>query len=144
MLTGAVKIESDPICSSAGCTQYAHKKTPLGYPLDYPVPNHGADPDMVGTANSVSIAEAMHAHKLDLTSRLARAKYHNVAKDTMYNFDPKLDEHIVHSQSNLANAEDRLGHKWVIEDEPAYVPVHERPAAAGAAGTEAAAIQTEM
>jgi hypothetical protein len=86
---------------------------------------------MVGSANSLSIAEAMHAHKLDLASPAARAKYHNVAKDTLYDYHPNLDEHIVHSQSNLANAEDRLGHKWVIEDEPAYVPPHER-----AIGTE--------
>merc|ERR1719213_1502206 len=42
-----VQLDSDPICSSAGCTQYAHKKTPLGYPIDYPVPYHGPDPDML-------------------------------------------------------------------------------------------------
>ena len=135
LLASAVKIESDPICSSAGCTQYAHKKTPLGYPIDYAVVDHGKDPDMVGTKNSLSIAEAMHAHKLDLGTRESKAKYHNVAKDTQYNFDPKLDEHILHSQKNLADAEDRLGHKWVIEDEPAYTPAHEK---------EAAAVQTEI
>ena len=37
---------SDPICSSAGCTQYKHKKTPLGYPINYPVPNNGVDADV--------------------------------------------------------------------------------------------------
>jgi hypothetical protein len=143
MLTSAVKIDSDPICSSAGCTQYAHKKTPLGYPLDYAVPNYGKDPDIVGSANSLSIAEAMHAHKLEMGTIASRAKWHNVAKDTMYNFDPKLDEHILHSQKNLADTEDRLGHKWVIEAEPAYVPAHEKPAAA-AAPEASNALQTQI
>merc|ERR1719213_639769 len=114
------EVESDPICSSAGCTQYAHKKTPLGYPLDYAVPDHGRDPDVVGTKNSLSIAEAMHAHKLEMGTPQSKAKYHNVAKDVPYNFNPALDEHIIHSQENLANTESSLGHKWVIESEPAY------------------------
>lgn len=151
LLAQAVKIDSDPICSSAGCTQYAHKKTPLGYPLDYPVPDHGRDPDVVGTKNSLSIAEAMHAHKLVMGTPESKAKYHNKAKDVDYNFAPKLDSHIIDSQNNLANAEDRLGHKWVIEDEPAYVPYHlrkkadpaEGAAATPAAAADAAALQLE-
>ena len=44
---------SDPICSSAGCTQYQHKKTPLGYPVDYFVPNFGPDPENAATMNSM-------------------------------------------------------------------------------------------
>ena len=38
-----VQIESDPICSSAGCVQYLHMKKGLGYKINYPVPNFGAD-----------------------------------------------------------------------------------------------------
>jgi hypothetical protein len=122
-----IDLHSDPICSSAGCTQYAHKKTPLGYDLDYFVPSFGPDPDMVGTKNAISIAEAMHNHKIIMGTKESRAKWHNVAKDTMYNFAPDLDENIRHSQKNLADSEDRLGHKWVIEDDAAYTPYFMQP-----------------
>jgi hypothetical protein len=54
-------LESDPICSSAGCFQYNHPKKSESalIPRDYFVPNFGKDPDMTGTMNSLSIAEAM-------------------------------------------------------------------------------------
>ena len=56
--SSAVNIKSDPICSSAGCTQYKHKKTELGYDLDYPVPNFGEDTEITDTKNSLLTAEA--------------------------------------------------------------------------------------
>lgn len=37
-----VKTESDPTCSSAGCN-YASEKGPAGHPMNYFVPNFGAD-----------------------------------------------------------------------------------------------------
>jgi len=49
-----IQLDSDPICSSAGCTQYKHKKTPLGYALNYPVPNNGVDRDITDTHASVA------------------------------------------------------------------------------------------
>jgi hypothetical protein len=107
---------SDPICSSAGCTQYAHKKTPRGYPIDYPVPAFGEDPEILGTANSISIGEAMHKHKLIMGTPESKAKWHNPAKDTMYNFAPELDGDIKDAQAHLGYAEDQRQHKWVIED----------------------------
>ena len=122
-----VQMESDPICSSAGCTQYKHKKTPLGYDLDYAVPSFGPDPDMVGTANAVSIAEAMHQHKLILGTPESKAKWKNMAKETLYDYHPELDSHIKDSQKNLADTEDKLGHKWVIEEEDAYTPYFMKP-----------------
>merc|ERR1719162_2884418 len=57
---------SDPICSSAGCTQYKHKKKPLGYKINYGVPNFGVDTDMIDNHASLAIAEAMKSHKLAL------------------------------------------------------------------------------
>ena len=57
-------MEDDPICSSAGCTQYKHPEAPAGHPTDYPVPSFGADPDIEATANSISIGEAMYNHKI--------------------------------------------------------------------------------
>jgi hypothetical protein len=108
-------LESDPICSSAGCTQYAHKKTPLGYDIDYFVPNFGPDPDNAATMRSIEIGEAAHGHKLVMGTPESQAKWHNVAKDTDYNFAPDLDEDMVHTAKHLADTQTRLGHQWVIE-----------------------------
>jgi len=41
-----------------------------------------------------------------------KEKFHNKAKDVDYNFDPPLDHNIVVSQSNLANAEQSIGHSY--------------------------------
>ena len=51
------EINSDPICSSAGCTQYDHPSKDLGYKINYAVPNFGADQDMINTKVSAGIAE---------------------------------------------------------------------------------------
>ena len=110
------QLDSDPICSSSGCTQYKHKKTPRGYPIDYPVPDHGSDPDMDATQRSIAIGEASHSHKLVMGTPESKAKWHNVAKDTQYNFAPDLDHEIVSTQKHLGDTETKLQHKWVIED----------------------------
>lgn len=52
-----VQVNSDPICSSAGCGQYKHPSKPRGYPIDYPVPSFGRDPDIMGAENSLAVAE---------------------------------------------------------------------------------------
>jgi len=39
------QLESDPICNSAGCTQYKHPEEKT-HPMDYPVPSFGSDPEM--------------------------------------------------------------------------------------------------
>ena len=52
-----VKAESDPICSSAGCTQYEHPTKALGYKINYFVPHFGEDSDMIASRTSASIAE---------------------------------------------------------------------------------------
>jgi hypothetical protein len=36
----------------------------------------------------------MHGHKLVMGTPESKAKYHNVAKDTNYNFNPALDADI--------------------------------------------------
>merc|ERR1719230_543419 len=88
-------IESDPICSSAGCTQYQHKKKPLGYKINYPVPNFGVDTDIIDNHASLELAESMKSHKLALGTEASKAKWHNPAKDVDYNFAPKLDGDII-------------------------------------------------
>lgn len=100
---------SDPICSSAGCGQYAHPEPPKGHPMDYPVPNFGKDPDMTGTMNSLEIAQKMNNHKLIMGTPESRAKWHNVAKDTLYDYHPALDKDVISTNKHIAEAEDRLG-----------------------------------
>jgi hypothetical protein len=41
-------VRSDPICDSAGCSQYLHPKPPKEdeHPMDYFVPNFGRDPEV--------------------------------------------------------------------------------------------------
>lgn len=55
-------------------------------------------------------------HNLVMGTKASKAKWHNVAKDTMYDFAPKLDADIRTTKKNLADSETNLGHKWVIED----------------------------
>jgi hypothetical protein len=86
-----INIESDPICSSAGCTQYKHKKAPRGYDINYPVPNFGVDHDILDSHHSLAISEGALSHKLIMGTDASKAKWHNPAKDTDYNFAPKLE-----------------------------------------------------
>ena len=114
---------SDPICNSAGCSQYLHSWVPpLGYDVDYHVPSFGPDPDMVGTMKSIEIGEVAHEHKLVMGTADSAAQWHNVAKDTLYNYDPELDEEMKYTADHLSQSQLNRGHKWVIEDEPVWTP----------------------
>ena len=64
---------------------------------------------MTGTMNSLNIAQDQLKHNLVMGTPESRAKYHNAAKDTEYNFDPKLDKDVITSQRSLVNAEESLG-----------------------------------
>ena len=55
--------ESDPICSSAGCTQYKHKTKGLGYKINYPVPNFGRDHLINQNFESLDLAEKQLGHR---------------------------------------------------------------------------------
>merc|ERR1711934_459892 len=120
----AVKINSDPICSSAGCDQYKHKKKKRGYDINYFVPNFGADKDMTDNHHSLAISEGALGHTLEMGTEKSKAKWHNVAKDTDYNFAPKLDADMIHTAKHLGDAESSLGHKWVIDDLQVASDVH--------------------
>jgi hypothetical protein len=120
-----IMIESDPICSTAGCTQYAHPPPkdsttePPPAAVDYPVPNFGKDPDMVSTMNSIKIAEEMNTHKLVMGTPESKAKWHNVAKDTLYDYHPSLDKDVISTNKHIAEAEDTLGFQMVqLQDDP--------------------------
>jgi len=61
--TGAdIRLESDPICNSAGCTQYKHPQKDRGYKINYPVPNFGRDHDINTNFNSLDRAEEIVGH----------------------------------------------------------------------------------
>ena len=107
--TSLTQARSDPICSSAGCTQYEHPAPPKGHPMDYFVPSFGRDPDMEGTEDSIDIAQKMIGHKIIMGTDESKAKWHNVAKDTLYNYHPELDYDIRVSNTNEAAAEQTLG-----------------------------------
>jgi len=97
-------VESDPICSSAGCDQYKHKKAKLGYDINYPVPNFGEDRDMKWTLENEKLASSMVGHHWDFGTEESKAKWHNKAKDTDYDFAPKLDGDMITTAKNLDNA----------------------------------------
>ena len=68
---------------------------------------------MVGTMNSIAIGEKMNSHKLIMGTADSRAKWHNVAKDTTYDYYPSLDKDVVSTNKHIADAEDLLGHSMV-------------------------------
>ena len=109
-------LESDPICSSAGCSQYKHKKKDRGYKINYPVPNFGVDTDIIDNHASLAIAEDALSHKLIMATAQSKAKWANPAKDVDYNFAPKLDADMIATAKHLSDSQDALGHKWVIDD----------------------------
>jgi hypothetical protein len=120
-----IMIESDPICSTAGCTQYQHPAPkdsttePPPAAVGYAVPNFGKDPDMAGTLNSIKIAEEMNKHKLVMGTPESKAKWHNVAKDTLYDFNQPLDKDVISTNKHISEAEDKLGFTMVqLRDDP--------------------------
>mmetsp|Transcript_38174 Transcript_38174/g.58224 ORF Transcript_38174/g.58224 Transcript_38174/m.58224 type:complete len:139 (-) Transcript_38174:70-486(-) len=107
-----VQLESDPVCSSAGCTQFKHKHLEPAYPVDYPVPNLGQDREIKTNLNSLKKAEDIVHHHWEFGTKDSKDKWHNVAKDTNYDFTPGLDHDVKDSQANLANTEGRMGHTY--------------------------------
>jgi len=103
-----VQIGSDPICNSAGCTQYKHPEV-TSHPMDYPVPSFGVDHDVETTANSIAIGEAQYNHKLIMGTEESKKQWENPAKKAPYNFNPALDHDMKVTANNLNNAEATLG-----------------------------------
>lgn len=80
------------------------------------MPNFGVDHDILDNHHSLEIAEGALSHKLEMATEKSKAKWHNPAKDTDYNFAPKLDGDMISTAKHLADSENNLGHKWVIDD----------------------------
>lgn len=116
-----LQLESDPICPSSGCQQdywnsYTHPapKDLNNWPRDYFVPDFGQDHDIIGSLDNIALAQAHYNTTWSMGTAESKAKFHNPAKDVMYNYAPDLDGDIIDSQSNLANAEDSLGKKYEL------------------------------
>jgi len=88
-------MQSDPICSSAGCTQYKQPEGPAGHPMNYHVPNFGMDHEIVASENNEKIASALVGHSWAFKTPESWEKYRNRAKDASYNFDPELSEDMI-------------------------------------------------
>jgi len=72
--------------------------------VDYPVPNLGQDEDIKTTANSIAIAEATTKHTIVMGTPESKAKWHNVAKDVLYNYNPSLDKDVISTNKNIIDA----------------------------------------
>ena len=110
-VTAAITLNSDPICNSAGCTQYLHPGNKLPYKINYFVPNFGQDTEINQNKDSLKIAEAQLGHKLGFPYGNGTRKIVEYPKNLPY------DEDIVDSQANLKSAEKVLDHKWDIVKE---------------------------
>ena len=111
-LDNLIALNSDPICSSAGCTQYKHPKKKT-HPMNYPVPNFGGDSDIADTFNSLKVAEAQRQHHWDF--HFQKPPPVNPAKKTLYDFAPELEGDIKASKKHLSDAEARYG-RWDFAD----------------------------
>lgn len=67
---------------------------------------------MVGTLDSIKIGEEMYKHKFIMGTADSKAKWHNVAKDTLYDYYPKLDSDVIVTNRNIDAAEKTLGHTY--------------------------------
>lgn len=55
----------------------------------------------------------MNKHKLIMGTPESKAKWHNVAKDTLYDFNQPLDKDVISTNKHIADAEDKLGFTMV-------------------------------
>ena len=93
--TTAIKISSDPICSSSGCDQYKHPDSKVAdWDRDYPVPHFGMDREIMGSLDNMKVAEGIVGHTW---KGIDKDEHANPAKKVDYNFAPRLDADIVDS-----------------------------------------------
>lgn len=85
---------SDP-CWGDSCKKWKLPSEKENWKKDYAVPSFGEDPDMVGTLNSLKVAEKQENHDLEMGTADSKAKWHIVAKDTPYDDQPKLDADVI-------------------------------------------------
>lgn len=98
------QVESDPICSSAGCG-YASEKGPAGHPVDYFVPNFGKDKGVKETWSSLDWAEKHRNHKwvlgADWDKKSPDFEDHRIP-------DFGLEDDVIDTANNIKLAENNL------------------------------------
>jgi hypothetical protein len=106
-----LKTASDPICPSSGCG-YASEKGKSTHPMNYFVPQFGADHGVSQTHESLDWAENKLRHRWVF-------EHKDKKKDESYtvpNFG--VDEDIAWTQKNIASASKALKHEWKpVQDE---------------------------
>ena len=105
----AVVLKSDPICNSAGCTQYLHPKADDGWKKDYFVPNFGRDHDINTSMNSLDVAQKQLNHTWVFPKGIDK-------KVVTYQTDYPLDEDMISSIKNIESSEKMLDHKWNVKE----------------------------
>ena len=86
--TEAMTLKSDPICNSAGCTQYLHPEEKK-IKKDYFVPDFGVDKEILQNTNSLNIAEKQLSHTWDFPNGEFKNK-----KVVKYKMDVPLEDDI--------------------------------------------------
>ena len=107
-------VDSDPICSSAGCVRAdIVKKT---HPMDYFVPNFGRDKNINETWASLDWAENSLKHHWVPTYKEDVKKDEHPMNYKVPDFG--LDEDVVDTLEHVKNEEKRLKHSWKpVQDE---------------------------
>jgi len=98
-------VQSDPICTSAGCPESKSLKKD-SWPKDYPVPNLGQDRHILDTHASIEWAEKNLNQKLQFPTGYPQKK---VEKPTMYATGVPLDSDIQHSIGHMETLEKAKG-----------------------------------
>ena len=107
-----VQLQSDPMCSSAGCT-YPNK---AGHPVDYFVPHFGPDHLIHQTHESLDWAEKNLGHKWVIDPETLKPQKGHPQDYFVPNFG--VDQDILDTHNSLANTEGVLKHEWVpVQDE---------------------------
>ena len=111
-----LQLQSDPICSSAGCTQYKQEDKGPGYPMDYPVPNFGVDEDVGYTENNIKMAEIERKHVMTAVFKPVDGTPRNYFVP-----DFGVDEDIAGVQDSIAWSQNDFGTTWTpIQDANGY------------------------
>jgi len=102
-------LEDDPICSSAGCTQYKHPEA-KSHPMDYFVPDFGKDQDMISVEKAAVAAEKVRGKKWDLIEKP------DLPPRNYFVPDFGVDEDIKNVESSIKSEEKRLGAWKPVQD----------------------------
>jgi hypothetical protein len=67
------------------------------------------DSEVAGTMESIKAAEKTLDHHLVMGTDESKAKWHLVAKDTLYDYHPELSDDVKTTWKNINDAEETLG-----------------------------------